>query len=142
VNNKIMLVGDAAGQTKPTTAGGIYSGGMGGLIAGKIAVQYLKSDNSRILYNYEKQWKKMFQRDFELTRISRNLFERLDNKAIDKIFSLILRKGIENDISNEGEFDFHSSVLQKIFVSKDTVNFLGTVAGSEMRRMTKLLRRE
>ena len=142
VNNKIMLVGDAAGQTKPTTAGGIYSGGMGGLIAGKAAVQYLKSNNEKILYNYEKQWKEMFQRDFELTRISRNLFERLDNKAIDKIFSLILRKGIENDISNEGEFDFHSSVLQKIFVSKDAVDFLGTVAGSEMRRMTKLLRRE
>jgi geranylgeranyl reductase family protein len=143
VNNEIMLVGDAAGQTKPTTAGGIYSGGMGGLIAGKTAVQYLKDNkNSKILHNYEKQWKDMFQRDFELTRISRNLFERLDNKAIDKVFSLILKKGIDNDISNEGEFDFHSSVLKKIFVSKDTVDLLGTVAGSEMRRMTKILRRK
>ena len=116
---------------------------MGGLIAGKTAVQYLKDNkNSKILHNYEKQWKDMFQKDFELTRISRNLFERLDNKAIDKVFSLILKKGIDNDISNEGVFDFHSSVLKKIFVSKDTVDLLGTVAGSEMRRMTKILRRK
>ena len=32
--------------------------------------------------------------------------------------------------------------IARSVVSKDTVIFLGTVAGSEMRRMTKLLRRE
>ncbi|HSA75832.1 MAG TPA: NAD(P)/FAD-dependent oxidoreductase, partial [Candidatus Nitrosocosmicus sp.] len=34
INERSLLVGDAAGQTKPTTAGGIFSCGMGGILAG------------------------------------------------------------------------------------------------------------
>ena len=35
-SGKNVIVGDAAGQTKPTTAGGIYTGGMGGMLAGRL----------------------------------------------------------------------------------------------------------
>ena len=34
VSDKTIIVGDAAGQSKPTTAGGIYTCGMGGVLAG------------------------------------------------------------------------------------------------------------
>lgn len=47
---KIMLVGDAAGQVKATTGGGVYFGGMCAKIAGKIAKEGKKTEE------YEKEW--------------------------------------------------------------------------------------
>ena len=35
MDGKTVIVGDAAGQAKPTTAGGIYTSGMGGVYAGQ-----------------------------------------------------------------------------------------------------------
>lgn len=35
VSGDVVIVGDAAGQSKPTTAGGIYSCGMAGIFGGK-----------------------------------------------------------------------------------------------------------
>ena len=38
ISGNIVITGDAAGQSKPTTAGGIYSCGMGGFLAGNATV--------------------------------------------------------------------------------------------------------
>ena len=38
VSERTITVGDAAGQSKPTTAGGIYTCGMGGVLAGRALV--------------------------------------------------------------------------------------------------------
>ena len=134
VNGAIVNVGDAAGQTKPTTAGGIYSGGMGGVLAGRIAAKAINEGDLEILHNYEKEWRKKFQREFESTAIARRIFERLDNKAINKTFSLVAKLGIQNTIAEEGDFDFHAEILPKILRSKDIMRLLGTLATSEIRR--------
>jgi len=41
VSKNIVTIGDAAGQSKPTTAGGIYSCGIGGILAGKAISKFL-----------------------------------------------------------------------------------------------------
>ena len=43
--DNILVVGDAAGQTKPTTGGGVIFGGIAATIAGKIAHKALKLDD-------------------------------------------------------------------------------------------------
>ena len=45
VEGNTVIVGDAAGQAKPTTAGGIFSSGMGGVFAGQAIAKFLKSGN-------------------------------------------------------------------------------------------------
>ena len=45
VSDKTIIVGDAAGQSKPTTAGGIYTCGMGGLLAGQAVVHAAEKKN-------------------------------------------------------------------------------------------------
>ena len=49
-----VIVGDAAGQSKPTTAGGIYSCGMGGIFAGNAITKYLESADQVQLKQYQK----------------------------------------------------------------------------------------
>jgi len=43
VSEHFVIVGDAAGQSKPTTAGGIFSCGVGGVFAGRAIANYLET---------------------------------------------------------------------------------------------------
>jgi len=64
-------VRDAAGQSKPTTAGGIYSCGMGGVLAGNAITKYLKTNEYSHLQQYQKFWHDKFGKEYEKQRIAR-----------------------------------------------------------------------
>ena len=88
IKGKTVIVGDAAGQTKPTTAGGIYTGGMGGIYAGRaISKSILEDSDSLPLDQYENNWLTRFGSEFDKLLLFRRILERLDNKALDRIFS-------------------------------------------------------
>ncbi|MGI0093144.1 MAG: geranylgeranyl reductase family protein, partial [Nitrosotalea sp.] len=92
VTGNIITIGDAAGQAKPTTAGGIYSSGIGGILAGNAISKFLESGNKSELEEYQKEWNKKFGKEFENMLLARSLLERMDNKTIDSIFGSITPK--------------------------------------------------
>ena len=100
VHDNTVVVGDAAGQAKPTTAGGIFSCGMGGMFAGKSISKYLKTNSKSELNNYEILWRNKFGKEFEKQILARKILSRIDNKTVNKLFSLITPE-IINDISKK-----------------------------------------
>jgi len=134
VFDRTLIVGDAAGQTKPTTAGGIFSCGMGGVFAGQAISNAIEKNDDTLLYEYEKSWKSMFQKEFQSMLLARKVLERLDNKAIDGIFSSISKKAI-TDVSNFSDFDFHSSALSLFLKTKIATNLTKILIGNEFRRV-------
>jgi digeranylgeranylglycerophospholipid reductase len=134
VFDRTLIVGDAAGQTKPTTAGGIFSCGMGGIFAGQAISNAIEKKNDSLLYGYEKNWKSMFQKEFQSMLLARKVLERLDNKSIDSIFSSLSKKSI-TDVSNFSDFDFHSSALTLFLKTKVATNFTKILIGNEFRRV-------
>jgi len=134
VFDRTLIVGDAAGQTKPTTAGGIFSCGMGGVLAGQAISNAIEKNDDSLLYEYEKSWKSMFQKEFQSMLLARKVLERLDNKAIDGIFSSISKKAI-TDVSNFSDFDFHSSALSLFLKTKIATNLTKILIGNEFRRV-------
>jgi flavin-dependent dehydrogenase len=130
----VIVVGDAAGQTKPTTAGGIFSCGMAGILAGKSIAKAIASKDDGYLYEYEKTWKSMFWKEFNSMLLARKVLERLDNKSIDSIFSSISKMAI-NQVSNFSDFDFHSSALDLFLKSKIATNLTKILIGNEFRRV-------
>ena len=134
VFDRTLIVGDAAGQTKPTTAGGIFSCGMGGVLAGQAISNAIEKNDDTLLYEYEKSWKSMFQKEFQSMLLARKVLERLDNKAIDGIFSSLSKKAI-TDVSNFSDFDFHSSALSLFLKSKIATNLTKILIGNEFRRV-------
>jgi flavin-dependent dehydrogenase len=134
VVDRTLVVGDAAGQTKPTTAGGIFSCGMAGILAGKAISKAIEKDDNRSLYEYEKNWKSMFQKEFNSMLFARKVLERLDNKSIDEIFSSLSKKTI-NDVSNFSDFDFHSSALDLFLKTKIATNLTKILIENEFRRV-------
>jgi flavin-dependent dehydrogenase len=129
-----LIVGDAAGQSKPTTAGGIYTCGMGGLLAGQAIIQAIKKNDDKILTQYEKRWLDEFEVEFNKMLLIRRLLERLDNKAIDELFAAIPQHKLE-EIATSGDFDFHSVAVGKILNTPSAVRMVKAFFGNELRRL-------
>ena len=134
VTGDIVIAGDAAGQSKPTTAGGIYSCGMGGIFAGNAITKYLESDDKSHLKQYQKDWHDNFGREFEKQRLARKILERIDNKTIDSIFDTITPE-ITNEISNKDDFDFHASSIVKLLGMRKSLNAAQNIISAEIKHI-------
>ncbi|MFB5630280.1 MAG: geranylgeranyl reductase family protein [Nitrosopumilaceae archaeon] len=134
VSKNIVIVGDAAGQSKPTTAGGIYSSGMGGILAGRAISKYLMSENEKDLEEYQKLWLQKFGNEFKKQLLARKILERLDNDSIDKLFESITPK-ILNEISNHDDFDFHTSSIIKLLGAIGSFKAAKIMITSEMKNL-------
>jgi flavin-dependent dehydrogenase len=134
VSKNIVTIGDAAGQSKPTTAGGIYSCGLGGIFAGKAISKFLESGKSTDLLEYQKVWHEKFGREFENMLLARKLLKRFDNKTIDKLFESVTPQILE-EIAKEGTFDFHTVSIAKLLGVKGSVKAVQAILGSEFRRL-------
>ena len=134
VTDNVVTVGDAAGQSKPTTAGGIFSCGMGGIFAGRAISKFLDSGKKSDLNEYKKNWNGKFEKEFEKQLLARKILERIDNKTIDKLFDSITPEVIE-DISDKDDFDFHTSSLIKLLGLKGSLKAANALLGGEIKKL-------
>lgn len=134
VSNKIVTIGDAAGQSKPTTAGGIYSCGMGGILSGRAISKFLDSEKLSVLEEYQKNWKEKFGKEFEKQLLARKILERIDNKTIDKLFETITPEMVK-DISEKDDFDFHTGSLVKLLGLRKSLKIAQTILGGEIKNI-------
>jgi len=134
VEGKTVIIGDAAGQAKPTTAGGIFTSGMGGVYAGQAISKFLKTNNSGDLEQYQKRWNERFGKEFEKQVFARKILERIDNNTINKLFETITPEIIE-DISEKDDFDFHTSSIVKLLGLKGSIKTAQTLIGGEIKKL-------
>jgi digeranylgeranylglycerophospholipid reductase len=148
ITDRTVIIGDAAGQTKPTTAGGIYTCGIAGVLAGRAIVGSANRENLEevegadvldrqkqlLVSNYESNWFSMFRAEFDKMLLARRLFERMDNKALDELIGS-LPPEILQEASAKGDFDFHSSALAKMLGAKGAAKMAKALLGNEIRRL-------
>ena len=134
VSASVVIVGDAAGQAKPTTAGGIYSCGMGGFLAGNAITKYLETNEHSDLLQYQKFWHDKFGKEFEKQRLARKILEKVDNKTIDMIFDTITPE-IISEISNKDDFDFHAISIVKLLGMRKSLSAAQNIMSAEIKRM-------
>jgi digeranylgeranylglycerophospholipid reductase len=133
IEGRLVVTGDAAGQAKPTTAGGIYSCGLGGILAGRAISNAIETNNDDLLQEYPAKWTSIFGKEFRNMVLFRKFLERLDNTALDLIFSNINSEAMDI-ISRTGDFDFHSVSIRKI-LSVTGMKILKSMMGNEYRRL-------
>ncbi|MCE9617046.1 MAG: NAD(P)/FAD-dependent oxidoreductase [Nitrosarchaeum sp.] len=134
IDGKIVIVGDAAGQAKPTTAGGIYSSGMGGLYAGQAISKFLESKDKSDLEEYQKRWTEKFGKEFEKQLFARKILERLDNNTINKLFESVTPE-ITKEISEKEDFDFHTGSIIKLLGIKGSLKTAQAIIGGEFKKL-------
>ena len=134
VDGKTVIVGDAAGQAKPTTAGGIFTSGMGGVFAGQAISKFLKTNEISHLQEYQKRWTERFGKEFDKQLLARKILERLDNQTINKLFESITPE-ITNEISEKDDFDFHTSSIIKLLGIKGSLKTAQTLISGEFKKI-------
>jgi len=134
IEDKKIIVGDAAGQAKPTTAGGIYSSGMGGIMAGKAISKFLESGEQSDLKEYQTKWSEKFGKEFERQVFARKILERLDNQTINKLFESVTPE-ILKEISEKDDFDFHTGSIVKLLGLKRSLKTAQTLLGNEIKKI-------
>jgi len=127
----VIIVGDAAGQTKPTTGGGVVTGGICASIAGEVAAEaVLKDDPSAgFLRKYEDLWRRRLGREFSSMLLARKILNRLSDDTIDDIFKEIVKSRLQVTIEEEGDIDFQSNVLRRLARQSSLLKILTRVAG-------------
>jgi len=120
-SGRIIVVGDAAGQVKPTTGGGIYYG----LLCADIAVDclhqaFLANDFSAAkLAIYDKRWRAKLDHELQIGYRVRRLYKKLSNRRIDYLFRVAQDSGIPRLIAEwpDFSFDWHGPLIAKVLKS-------------------------
>lgn len=112
VRANVMLIGDAAGQTKSTTGGGVVFGSLCAKIAGRTAAKNLQRGVS--LNEYEKEWRKKFEIDLLLHQKMRMLYNSLNDSMISLYFKFAKRINIDKFLIEHGDMDKPTVMLDAL----------------------------
>ena len=106
--DRILVVGEAAGQVKPITGGGIYYGLICADIAANIIHQAFISGNFTAAYLslYQKQWRAKLGKELTAGYRARRLWAKLGNKRIEHLYNIARKKHIPELITTTEHFSF------------------------------------
>ncbi len=104
--DNVFLVGDAAAQVKPLTAGGIYYGMKAADILGK---SIINEDPSR----YVEKWGE-FQKELNKSNRYRKLYKKMGDRSLKFIFYGLSEPEVIKIIEEEADFERHSEIVRKI----------------------------
>ena len=117
-SQRLIVVGDAAGQVKPTTGGGIYYGLLCADIAANTLHRALQNDDLSIkgLASYERQWRRKLGQELKIGYYARKFYERLSDRHIDRIFDIIKSNGIDDALlkAEDLSFDWHGKAVLRL----------------------------
>ena len=116
--DRVLVVGDAAGQVKPTTGGGIYYA----LLASEIAAQALSGAlaandlSAARLRAYQHRWKLLLSQELEVGYSARRIYESLNDQQISSLVRQAAASGVRYDLANapDTSFDWHSRLIGKV----------------------------
>ncbi len=123
---RILIVGEAAGQVKTTTGGGIYFGFLCSEIAVETILKAFKDNNfgENMLSEYEIRWRERIESELKAGKRLRSLFSKLSDRQIDLIINLAKKDGIMS-IIKRSDFDWHKDIITyfiRHFISKKFLN--------------------
>jgi geranylgeranyl reductase family protein len=84
----VLLVGDAAGQVKPLSGGGLFPGGVCARIAGRIAAEAARARRpDRMASAYESEWRSAVGREIAFGRSIRRISSMVSDRELSAVFA-------------------------------------------------------
>jgi len=115
VKDKVILLGDAASQVKPTTGGGLIMGFSCAEIASQSAVKALETGNTELLMNYSKEYHDKFKNELKVQLMVHKIFKSLSDSELEYMFRKLKQEGAEEVISQYGDMDSQSPLVKEMF---------------------------
>jgi len=113
VDDRVMLVGDAAGMAKPTSGGGIYMGLVGSEHLAAVADKGLRADRlSRgDLLPYERKVRRTIARELRKGDLLRAVYKRFRDGDFDRLARLLSKPRPKAVIEGRGDIDYPSRLV-------------------------------
>lgn len=120
VDDRVMLVGDAAGMAKPTSGGGIYMGLVGSEHLAAVANKALASDRlSRgDLLPYERRVKRTIARELRKGTLLRGVYKRFGDDDLNRLARLLAKPKPKAVIERLGDIDYPSRLVIPLLVAE------------------------
>jgi len=115
--DRFLAVGDACGQVKPTSGGGIYPGLVCAKIAGSLAASASKEGDcsTERLREYDKLWRARLGKELEIGMRVNRLLNRMNQTELDEAFSFLARKPeLLKAIEEHGDIDRPSILMARM----------------------------
>ncbi len=135
VSGRFLSVGEAAGQVKPTTAGGIATSIAGGAIAAKWVAESTVSGNPALLERYEADWRGVFMKEMRVMMRLRGAYEALSNEEVDLVMTTIFSSPRLIGRLERSDFDFHATALMSALGVVGLFRMTRLIASVEARRL-------
>jgi geranylgeranyl reductase family protein len=111
--DRVLLVGDAGGFTKPTTGGGIFYSLLTASLAAETLVEAFRDDrfDAAFLSGYERQWRHRLGHELAVGAWLRDLVARLPDVELAAILRGLARKDVQALIRGTVRFNWHAEVI-------------------------------
>jgi digeranylgeranylglycerophospholipid reductase len=115
-SDRFLAIGDCAGQTKPTTGGGVVTGGT----CGKIAARVLRDSaeigdfSERALRRYQEMWRRELGGEFFTMLQARRVLNCLPDTFIDRLISGASKTGLASLMEKQGNIDNQSNAIRNV----------------------------
>ncbi len=117
----MLVIGDAAGQVKATSGGGIYFSMMAGEMAGRAAARCLGREagwGRDELAAYEREWQAAFGREVRFTTIVRQALNRLSDRHTSAVIrALATDVGLRRAVEEHGDTQYQSRLLRPVLAA-------------------------
>jgi geranylgeranyl reductase family protein len=124
-----LLVGDAAGQVKPFSGGGIYTSLVAARHAAETVVEAFGKDEygARALAPYEKRWKREIGRELRKSWHLRHFGLALSDAQVERVVKALNGRDLQSLAERHGDIDYPSRVLLRLARSAPALATLGAV---------------
>ncbi len=143
VADRVLVVGDAAGQVKPTTGGGIYYALLSSRIAARAIDGALRSNRCSAagLRSYDREWRDLLGKELEAGERIRGLAERLSDWQLDQVIGIVGHNGFLRGLltSSDVSFDWHGKLAQRVLGFPTLVDSMKLLGFTDLwRRLTRV----
>ena len=116
VGERVMLVGAAAHQTKPTTGGGLYFGLRAAELAAATAIEAAECGDfsHHTLSEYERRWQRLDGQELVYGHWLRELLLKLSDGELDLIVQLLNIPFLQDQIRRLGDIDYPSRLFDRL----------------------------
>jgi len=137
VEDRAILLGDAASQVKPTTGGGLLIGFECAKIAADVVEKALSNNDITVLTDYQRIFKKKFKPELKVQFQIQKTFELMQNNELDSMFLKLKKEGAEKIISEYGDMDTQSPLIKEMIKSGVIFSVLPKVFFRRIRNLWK-----
>lgn len=140
--DNVLLAGDAAGQVKPFSGGGIYTGLVAARHASDTALSAFEADDFSAghLSRYERAWKKEIGRELLRSLRIRRFGLALSDGQVERVIRALRSEGIQSLAARHGDIDYPSRVLLRLARSAPAMAVLAWVTLRRPAAALNLLR--